>query len=92
MIPKMIAVAQMIMHHPKSPAVIDLSQITELVPDLLVVRFGLCLVVIHRWLNVEQLKGLPQTNAELLSAVVYQLPLFSRPYSFFSITSLRTVI
>ncbi len=80
------------MHHPKPPAVVNLREITELVPDLMVFRFGFCPVVIHRWLNVEQLKGLPQTNAELLSAVVYKLPLFSRPYSFFSITSLRTVI
>jgi hypothetical protein len=92
MIPKMITVAQMIMHHPKSPAVVDLSQLTEFVPDLLVFRFGFCLVVIHRWLNAEQLKGLPQTDAKLLSAAVYQLSLFSRPYSFFSITSFNTVI
>jgi hypothetical protein len=52
-IPKMITVAKMMMHHPKAPAMINGHQFAELVSYHLVIRFGLYLVVINRWLNIE---------------------------------------
>jgi len=50
---------------------------------ILIVRLFLHLVIIYRWVKIEKFKGKPQTLSVFLVTMLYQLPLFSRPQSFF---------
>jgi hypothetical protein len=78
MVPGVITIPKMMMHHPEAPAVVYFSQLRQAFAYLLI-RTRARFVIIHRRLYPKQLKGLPQTYATLLMAVIYQLPLFSRP-------------
>lgn len=78
-------------HHPETPAIMLDSQLGKSFPNGPIVP-GMTFVVIHRTVGVKELAGLPNADLVLLVHITDQFSFLSRPYSFFSITSLSTVM
>jgi len=90
MIPFMTKASEIVMHHPETPAFVQLRQLCQFIRNILVLLPQLRFVVINRCADAKQYARLPQTKLVLLLAIINKLPLLSRRQSFFEITSFNT--
>lgn len=92
MVPGVTLVPETVINHPKTPTLVYLRYLQQLMCYLLVLFAQPGLVVVNRSTQAKQEARLPQAQLMCAASVIYQFSLLGRRYNFFSITSFKTVI